>query len=50
MNTFRVNMIKPFFERIFPLLEERFPTCFRRRQVIRRKIEIQLEFPWLSKK
>lgn len=43
-------MIKPLFDRILPLLEDRFPGYFRRRQIIHRKLEIQLEFPWLSKK
>ena len=50
VNTLRVNIIKPLYERILPLLEERFPQYFHRRQVIRRKLEIQLEFPWLAKK
>lgn len=43
-------MIRPLIERLLPLLEERFPGHFRKRQVIRRRLEIQLEFPWLSKK
>jgi hypothetical protein len=50
VNTLRVNIIKPLYERILPLLEERFPQYFHRRQVIRRRLEIQLEFPWLAKK
>ncbi len=50
VNTLRVNIIKPLYKRILPLLEERFPQYFHRRQVIRRKLEIQLEFPWLAKK
>jgi hypothetical protein len=50
VNTLRVNIIKPLYQRILPLLEERFPNYFQRRQVIRRKLEIQLEFPWLAKK
>jgi len=45
-----VNIIKPIFEFIRPLLEERFPHRFRQRQVIHRRLEIQLEFPWLAKK
>jgi hypothetical protein len=49
-NTFRMNIIKPLFERIRPLLEYRFPALFQQRQIIHRKLEIQLEFPWLSKK
>lgn len=47
---FRVNIIRPLFDRLLPLLEERFPSRFRRRHFIRRPMEIQLEFPWLSKK
>lgn len=49
-NTFRVNIIKPLYQRILPLLEERFPNYFPRRPIIRRKLAIQLEFPWLAKK
>jgi hypothetical protein len=45
-----VNIIRPLFDRLLPLLEERFPNRFRKRQFIRRPMEIQLEFPWLSKK
>ena len=49
-NTLHVNIIKPLFDRFLPLLEDRFPSYFRPRQIIHRKLEIQLEFPWLSKK
>jgi hypothetical protein len=45
-----VNIIKPIYHLILPLLEERFPRHFRQRQIIHRKLEIQLEFPWLAKK
>lgn len=47
---FHVNIIRPLFDRLLPLLEERFPNRFRKRHFIRRPMEIQLEFPWLSKK
>jgi hypothetical protein len=45
-----MNIIKPLFEKILPLLEERFPSCFRRRRARPRRMEIQLEFPWHSKR
>jgi hypothetical protein len=45
-----MNLIKPFLDLILPLLEEKLPARFRRRQVIHRPLEIQLEFPWLSKR
>jgi hypothetical protein len=45
-----VNIIMPWFEKIRPLLEERFPSYFRRRPGRRRKLEVQLEFPWHGKK
>jgi hypothetical protein len=49
-NTPRMNIIKPLIEKIRPLLEERFPSHFRRRPARCRRIEIQLEFPWLGKR
>ena len=45
-----MNILKCLLDKVQPLLEERFPTYFRRRQIIHRKLEIQLEFPWLSKR
>ena len=45
-----MNIIKPFLERILPLLEERFPTRFRSRPPRPRRMEIQMEFPWAAKK
>jgi hypothetical protein len=45
-----MDIIKPLFEKIMPLLEERFPACFRRRWTRPRRMEIQLEFTWHSKR
>jgi hypothetical protein len=45
-----MNIIRPLFERIRPLLEERFPGCFRQPVRKARKMEIQLEFSWAVKR
>ncbi len=49
-NTLRVNIIKPIVDRILPLLEQTFPTRFRRRITRPRTPETQLEFTWHSKR
>jgi hypothetical protein len=49
-NTHRMNIIKPLLEKILPVLEEKLPARFHWRQVRRRKMEIQLEFPWHPKR
>ncbi len=45
-----MNIIRPLFEKIRPLLEERFPACFRQPARRVRRMEIQLEFPWAAKR
>ncbi len=45
-----MNIIRMLFGRIRPLLEERFPECFRQPARLPRKMEIQLEFPWAAKR
>ena len=50
VNSRNVRLIKPFLEKILPLFETRFPGCFRRRPGRPRRMEIQLEFPWISKR
>ena len=45
-----MNIIKPLFERIRPLLTQRLPERFRRRDNRSRRMEIQLEFPWHGKR
>jgi len=49
-NSGRVNLIKPLFARILPLLEERLPARFRRRPARPHHVEIQLVFPWMPKR
>jgi hypothetical protein len=49
-NTSRMNLIMPLVEKILPLLQERFPACFRRRPARPPRSEIQLELPWNPKK
>lgn len=49
-NTLLVNIIKPLFEKIRPLLTQRLPEPFRRRENRPRRMEIQLEFPWHGKR
>lgn len=49
-NTSLVNIIKPLFEKIRPLLVRRLPERFRRREIRSRRVEIQLEFPWHGKR
>jgi hypothetical protein len=45
-----MNVIKSLIDKILPLLEAKFPACFRRRSERVRRMEIQLEFPWHSKR
>jgi hypothetical protein len=45
MNTFSAVVAK-----VLKIVENRFPTRFRQRPVIRRRFEQQLEFPWLAKR
>lgn len=49
-NTFLVNIIKPLFQRICPLLTQRLPARFRRREISSRRMEVQLEFSWQRKR
>jgi len=50
MNTFFMNIIKPLFDKVLPLLEQRFPAYFRKHPGRSRRMEIQMEFPWSSKR
>lgn len=45
-----MNLLKPLFEKILPLLETRYPAWFRRLPSRPRSRAIQLEFPWISKR
>jgi hypothetical protein len=45
-----MNIIKPLFEKIRPLLTQRLQEPFRRRENRPRRMEIQLEFPWHGKR
>jgi hypothetical protein len=45
-----MNTIKTGWEWLLERLGGRFGARFGRREVIRRRMEIQLEFPWLSKR
>lgn len=48
--TSRMNTPKTISVRILALLAQRFTTCFRKRANRPRNMEIQMEFPWLSKR
>jgi hypothetical protein len=45
MNTLSIVVAK-----VLRIVEDRIPTRFRQRPVIRRRFEQQLEFPWLAKR
>jgi hypothetical protein len=45
-----MNLLKPLFEKILPLLESHCPACFWRRPARPHGRAIQLEFPWISKR
>lgn len=50
MNTRRMNIIKPLLEKVRPLLEQRLAFRFLKSPKRSRRLEIQMEFPWLSKR
>ncbi|MEX1116680.1 MAG: hypothetical protein WEB53_15650 [Akkermansiaceae bacterium] len=45
-----MNTLLPLLRKVQSLLEQRFPACQRPRPAQRRRIEIQLEFPWPPKR
>ncbi|MEO5713411.1 MAG: hypothetical protein ABIT37_07970 [Luteolibacter sp.] len=45
-----MNTLLPLFCKVRSLLEQRFPNYLRPQPVRRRRIEVQLEFPWHSKR
>lgn len=45
-----MNSIPPVLRKVRKLIAVKFSPHFRQPPVIRRKIAIQLEFPWLSKR
>jgi hypothetical protein len=45
-----MNTILPLICKVRTLLEQRFPSYLRPRPVRRRRIEVQLEFPWPPKR
>ncbi len=45
-----MNTIYPFFARALQLFETKLIPYFRKPPVIRRPIQEQLEFPWLTKR
>ncbi len=45
-----MNSFLPLIARVRKLLETKVFPHFRQPPVIRRKIAVQLEFPWLSKR
>lgn len=49
-NTIPMNYLLPLFEKLMPLLEDRFPGIFRPGRRRRRRVEVQLEFPWARKR
>lgn len=50
MNTRRVNTSSPLFIKVRKLLEAKLSPYFRHQPVRRRRFEVQLEFPWHSKR
>jgi hypothetical protein len=45
-----MNSIPPVIRKVRKVIAVRFSTHFRQPPVIRRKIAVQLEFPWLAKR
>lgn len=45
-----MNIIKAGLRWLADRLQEKFDTRLRRREVIRRPLAVQLEFPWLWKR
>jgi len=53
VNTFHMNSLPPVLpvlHKVRKLIAIKFSPYFRPTPVIRRKIAVQLEFPWLSKR
>ena len=49
-NTFLMNTLMPLVARVRKLIESKLVPYLGQPPVIRRKIAVQLEFPWLSKR
>jgi hypothetical protein len=45
-----MNTISPVVAKVLRMIEIKLSPYFRPRPVIRRRLEQQLEFPWLSKR
>ncbi|MEY3896150.1 MAG: hypothetical protein RLZZ214_1670 [Verrucomicrobiota bacterium] len=45
-----MNSISPIVAKLLRAIEIKLSPYFRQRPVIRRRLEQQLEFPWLSKR
>jgi hypothetical protein len=50
VNSLRMNIIYPLLAKALRLLETKLSPYFRQPPVIRRPIQEQLEFPWLTKR
>ena len=50
MNTHHMNSIPPVLRKVRKIIATKLSPYFRPQPVIRRRIAIQLEFPWLSKR
>ena len=45
-----MNSLSPLITKVRKLIETKLSPYYRPRPVIRRRIAVQLEFPWLSKR
>jgi hypothetical protein len=45
-----MNTLSAVVAKVLKIVEAKLPARFRQRQVIRRRFEQQLEFPWLAKR
>jgi len=45
-----MNSIPPVLHKVRKIIATKFSPYLKQRQVIRRPITVQLEFPWLSKR
>jgi hypothetical protein len=45
-----MNTLTPLLAKVLKVIERKFSPYFRQPPVIRRRLEQQLEFPWLSKR
>lgn len=45
-----MNTLKPLCEKVREILKQRLPACFRKPASRPPKMEVQMDFPWLSKR